>query len=242
MRLQDWLIAEEEGFVAVNKPSGLLSIPGRDGKEISLKDMLKERYGAIYTVHRLDKDTSGLIVFARNEAYHRHLSQQFESRSAKKIYHGLVVGKPVPESGSVDQPIIEHPVKRGVMTINRRGKEALTDYETAETLKGFSWMQFRIHTGRTHQIRVHMKYIGHPIACDELYGSAEPILLSQVKFKYNLSKNEETERPLLGRLALHASLFSCADIDGSAIELEAPLPKDLRATLNQLRKHSTSKS
>lgn len=237
MRIEELLIAETENYIAINKPAGLLSIPGRDAKEISLKQLLQARYGSVFTVHRLDKDTSGLIIFARNETYHKHLSAQFESRQARKIYHGLVVGQPIPAAATVEQPIMEHPVKKGVMTVGKKGKQSITDYEVVENLKLFSWMRFRIHTGRTHQIRVHMKYVGHPIACDEIYGLSQPILLSQVKSKFNLSKKDETERPLLQRLALHASELQCSDVNGEALYFEAPLAKDLKATLNQLRKH-----
>ncbi len=101
----------------------------------------------------------------------------------------------------------------------------------------YSWIRFQIHTGRTHQIRVHMKDIGHPIVCDQLYGDGQPVLLSMLKHKkFKLSKNEEEERPLLNRLALHAFQLSFNDQNCKNIFLEAPLPKDLRATLNQLQK------
>lgn len=236
MNLKDILITESEDFIALNKPSGLLSIPDREGKEISLKVMLKEKLGEIFTVHRLDKDTSGLIVFAKNEAAHRHLSQQFENRQTKKIYQGLVLGSLMQEKGSIDSPIAEHPAKNGTMTIHRSGKEALTDYEVLEDFKIYSFMQFQIHTGRTHQIRVHMKEIGHPVVCDTLYGDGKPILVSSLKSKFKLSKDMEEERPILNRLALHSFQLSFQDVNGSIIELEAPLPKDIRATMQQLVK------
>ena len=98
-------------------------------------------------------------------------------------------------------------------------------------------MQFQIHTGRTHQIRVHMKHIGHPIVCDDVYGTAAPILLSSMKRKkFKLSKADEEERPLLSRLALHAWKLTFTDAEGKKVELEAPLSKDLRALLQQFEK------
>lgn len=232
----DWLIAETEDYVAVNKPSGLLSIPDREGKEPSLKLLLQEHYGKVFTVHRLDRDTSGLILFARNEEAHKFFSQQFEHRQTEKIYHGLVLGSPVPPSGSIDAPIAEHPVQRGLMVIHRNGKASLTDYAVEEDFKQYCWVRFRIHTGRTHQIRVHMKHLGFPIVCDALYGDGKPFLLSSIKNRFKLSKEEWEERPLLPRLALHASLLRIQDRSGSLISLEAPLPKDMRASLQQLRK------
>jgi len=236
MKLSDWIIYEDENLIALNKPSGLLSIPDREGKDISLKKMLIEKYGNIFTVHRLDKGTSGLIVFAKNEETHKHLSQQFETRQTEKIYLGLVLGSLAEKKGTIDALISEHPVKKGLMTVYKNGKESLTDFEVLEDLKIFSWVQFQIHTGRTHQIRVHAKHIGHPVVCDELYGDGKPILLSSLKHKFKLSKNELEERPILNRLALHALSLQFINVNGEKIKLEAPLPKDLRVLLQQLRK------
>jgi 23S rRNA pseudouridine955/2504/2580 synthase/23S rRNA pseudouridine1911/1915/1917 synthase len=236
MKLTELIIFENDDLITLNKPSGLLSIPDREGKDISLKTLLQEKYGQIFTVHRLDKDTSGVIVFAKNEETHRHLSKQFEERQTEKIYVGLVTGSPADKKGSINKPIAEHSFKRGMMIIHPRGKESLTDYEVLEDFGIYSWVQFRIHTGRTHQIRVHMKDIGHTIACDELYGDGKPILLSSIKSKFKLSKKEEEERPLLSRLALHASTLKFTNTQGENFKAEALIAKDLRATLQQLEK------
>lgn len=236
MRIEDWIIAETKDGVALNKPSGVLSIPDREGKEPSLKSLLKEKYGEIFVVHRIDRDTSGLILFAKNAEAHKHFSLQFEHRATKKIYLGLVLGTPPSSSGTIDAPIAEHHHKKGMMTVHRQGKEAVTDYEVLQELGPYTWMQFRIHTGRTHQIRVHMKDLGHPLVMDPLYGDGKPVLLSSIKKKFNLSKKEESERPILNRLALHASTLTIQDMAGNDWELEAPVPKDLRATLTQLEK------
>ena len=235
-RIENYIIFENNDFIAINKPSGLLSIPDREGKEISLKKILQEKYESIFTVHRLDRDTSGLIVFTRNETTHKLLSKQFEQRQTEKIYAGLVLGSPANKKGSVDGPIAEHSVKRGMMIIHQRGKEAQTDYEVIEDFDIYSWMQFQIHTGRTHQIRLHMKDIGHPVVCDELYGDGKPLLLSTIKSKFKLSRNELEERPIMNRLALHAFRLQFQDANGNLINLEAPLPKDMMATIQQLRK------
>src|SRR5579863_3072160 len=106
------IIFENEDFVALNKPAGMLSIPDREGKEPSLKSWLKEKYGNIFTVHRLDRGTSGLILFAKTESAHRHLSRAFEERSVEKIYTGIVQGSLATQQGSVDSPLMEHPVKK----------------------------------------------------------------------------------------------------------------------------------
>jgi 23S rRNA pseudouridine1911/1915/1917 synthase len=241
MKISELVIKETGDWVALNKPSGLLSIPDREGKEISLKSLLQEKYQKILTVHRLDKDTSGLIVFAKNEATHKHLSLQFEERLTTKIYAGLVIGSPAEKKGSINLPLAENTVQRGVMIVNRRGKESLTDYKVMDDFGIYSWMQFQIHTGRTHQIRVHMKEMGHPIVCDALYGDGKPVLISSLKKKFNLSKNEMEERPILGRLALHAFQLSFKSTEGIITELEAPLHKDMRATLQQLEKRRKGK-
>lgn len=230
------IIHENDAFVAVNKPAGLLSVPDRMGQDVSLKQLLKERYGNIFTVHRLDKGTSGIIVFAKDEAAHKELSQKFEERSAEKYYLGLVQGKPVKTEGTIDVPIAEHPGKQAKMMTHAKGKSSITDYLILENFGTYSWMQFRIHTGRTHQIRVHMQYMGNPIACDELYGNGEPVLLSSIKGKkFKLSHDVLEERPILSRLALHSWKLKFS-LGGQAFDLEAEIPKDLKATLQQLRK------
>ncbi len=231
------IIFENDFFIALNKPSGLLSVPDRMQSEPSLKDILLQKYGSIYTVHRLDKGTSGIIVFAKDEVTHKQLSILFEERSVQKFYVGLVNGNPMNAEGSIDAPIMMHPGDNGTMIINPKGKPSLTDYKVVENFKFYSWIQFQIHTGRTHQIRVHMKHIGHSIVCDELYGDGKPVLLSSIKKKFNLSKKEDEERPMLGRLALHSwkLIFT---FNNEEFSLEAEPPKDLRATLQQLRKHN----
>src|SRR5215831_16647001 len=235
------VITENEFFIAINKPAGLLSIPDREGKDISLKQLLRQKYGQIFTIHRLDRETSGVIVFAKDEETHKYLSQAFEERQVEKYYLGMVSGKLSDNKKTIDAPIMEHPVKKGLMIIHKKGKVALTDYEVVEEFGKYSLLQFRIHTGRTHQIRVHMQQVGHPILCDELYGDPTPVYVSSFKNRFKLSKNEESERPILSRLALHAARLKFTGSDGIEYDLEAPLPKDMRALLQQLRKHVGAK-
>ncbi len=231
------IIFENEHFVAVNKPAGMLSIPDRTQSEVSLKDILIEKYGSIFTVHRLDKETSGIILFAKDEATHKYLSKAFEEKTVEKYYLGLVHGTPSQNSGSIDGPIMEHPIQKGLMTVNRKGKPSLTEYEVQESFGKYSLVKFRIHTGRTHQIRVHAKNIGHPIACDPLYGDGTPIRLSSIKKKYNLSKKEEEERPIVNRVALHSYELKFTDAAGNNFDLTAELPKDIRALIQQMKKN-----
>ena len=236
MKFAEIIVSETEDWIAINKPAGLLSIPDREGKEISLKILLKERYGSIFTIHRLDKETSGMIIFAKNEIAHKHLSQQFEERQTIKIYQGLVLGSLPEKKGTMDDPISEHPAKNGTMIIHRKGKPSLTGYEVLEDFKIYSFLQWVLHTGRTHQIRVHMKNLGHPVVCDPVYGDGKPVRVSSLKSKFKLSKDIEEERPILNRLALHAFQLAFTGLNQEAVSLEAPLPKDIRATLQQLSK------
>lgn len=230
------IVFQNEHFIALNKPAGLLSIPDRFGKDPSLKTMLQDQFGKIFTVHRLDKETSGLIVFAKDEAIHKVLSQKFEGRDVEKYYLGLVQGTMMNKKGTIDVPIMEHPGKTTLMMTHKKGKPSVTDFEVLEEFGNFSLVQFQIHTGRTHQIRVHMKHLGHTIVCDNLYGDGQPVLLSAIKRKYNLSKNELEERPILNRLALHSFQLKFKDADGNLHELEAPIAKDMKALMQQLRK------
>jgi 23S rRNA pseudouridine1911/1915/1917 synthase len=231
------IIFENDHLIVINKPAGLLSIPDREGKEPSLKQLLQQKYEQIFTVHRLDRETSGIIVFAKDAETHKFLSQAFEERAVEKYYVGIVTGSLPEKQKTIEAPSAENTVKRGHMIIHKRGKPAITDYEVLEEFGKFSLLQFRIHTGRTHQIRVHMQYIGHPLVCDELYGDGLPVKISSFKRNYKLSKNEEEEKPILARTGLHAQRLRFTDMQGAAYNLQAEMPKDMRALLQQLRKN-----
>jgi len=242
MKNEPEIIFENDQFVAVNKPFGILTIPDRyDETLVSLHKSLEKKYQKIYTVHRLDKETSGIILFAKNEASHKYLSGLFERRVIQKFYLGFVCGSLQNKNGIIDEPLLEHPVSKGRMMINKKGKPSITEYEAIEDYGLYSLLKFQIHSGRTHQIRVHMKHIGHPIVCDEIYGSAEPILLSSFKKKYKLSQHDDEERPILNRLALHSYQLIFIDDSGVQYNLKAELPKDMRALLQQLDKYNSKK-
>jgi 23S rRNA pseudouridine1911/1915/1917 synthase len=229
------ILFENPAFIALNKPAGLLSVPDRTQSVPSLKDLLIEKYQNIFTVHRLDRDTSGVIVFAKTAETHQYLSVIFQERQVEKIYYGIVWGVPASLSRIIDLPMLEHPGKNGTMVVNRKGKPASTGYEVVEDFGKYALLKFNLFTGRTHQIRVHMKESGHPIVCDSLYGDGKPFLVSSLKKNYKHSGFEE-EKPILSRLALHAARLSFTDQDGKLFTLEAEMPKDLRALLSQMRK------
>ena len=237
LHLKDLIVFENDEIVILNKPSGVLSVPDRfDQSLISLKQLLRNHFGNIFVVHRLDRDTSGIILFAKNEVSHKYFSQAFEKREVEKTYYGIVHGKMTDQKGTIAESIAEHPAANGKMMIDHKGKPSVTHYEVLEEARNFSFVQFIIETGRTHQIRVHMQHLGHSVVCDEFYGTKDPILLSSLKKKFKLSKNELEERPILARLALHAWKLSFKDHSGKHFSFEAPLPKDMRAFLQQLKK------
>ena len=230
------IIFENDDFVAINKPSGMLTIPDREQTEKSLKEFLTDKYGTIFIVHRLDKDTSGLILLAKTEATHKHLCKIFEERRVQKFYLGIVVGEPAQKNGMIDAPITDHLTRKGIMTVHRSGKESQTGYEVLESNPNFSMVSFQLFTGRTHQIRVHSKHIGNPIACDPLYGDGKSVLLSAVKKNYKLGKYDEDERAIISRLALHSFKLNFEDMHGVLMDLTAPAPKEFRALMQQLKK------
>lgn len=213
----------------------MLTIPDREGNS-SLKDFLMEKYGEIFTIHRLDRDTSGLVLFAKNAAAHQYYSGIFEKREVNKYYIGVVKGSPAEAEGKLDSPIMEHPRQKGMMIPHRDGKQALTTYSVLQSFPQYSMVLFQIHTGRTHQIRVHAREAGFPIVCDSLYGDGKPVFLSEIKSKYKRAKNEEAELPLLNRLGLHAFKLIFNNRQGTEITVEAPVPKSFEALMRQLQK------
>ena len=235
------ILHQDEALILVNKPANYLSIPDRyDTHKASVLGFLRQKFEEVYTVHRLDMETSGIMCFARTKAAHKHLSQQFENRTVDKIYHCLVEGIPNPASGNIDKSIATHPHKPGKMIVAAKGKKSLTLYRILEKFKNYSLIEANIKTGRTHQIRVHFSAIGHPLMVDPLYGRKTAFFLSELKLKKYRSNREEEERPLMSRCTLHAHYLSLNHpVTGEKIALESILPKDFKALLNQLRKWSS---
>ncbi|MCB0539427.1 MAG: RluA family pseudouridine synthase [Bacteroidetes bacterium] len=235
-KYQIQLLFEDENYVVVSKPSGLLSIPDRYDETLpNLREILKEIYGEIYTVHRLDKDTSGVICFAKNAEAHKYLNDKFAEGEVKKIYWAFTEGKPEIEEGRIDVPILNDMKNSGRMLVNNAGKEATTFFRLVENYGSISLMEYYPLTGRTHQIRVHSKYLGCPLLVDELYNGKTAFYLSEIKRRYNNRKFEE-ERPLVSRLTLHAVSIQFEDMKGKEIFVESELPKDLGALRKQLSK------
>lgn len=239
MKIQPTIVYEDADLVIVNKPADFLTIPDRfKHDKPNVMGWLKERYEEVFTVHRLDRETSGILCFARNEASHKALSKQFQERTAQKIYWAIVDGVPMNETGIIDKPIGESMARRGKMLVTQRGKVAITHYRVLEVFKQFSLVEAEIKTGRTHQIRVHLQFIGHPLAIDELYGRREAFYLSEVKGrKFQLAKKQDEERPLMSRSTLHAHQLTLTHpTTGERVTFSSELPKDFAAMLKQLHK------
>jgi 23S rRNA pseudouridine955/2504/2580 synthase/23S rRNA pseudouridine1911/1915/1917 synthase len=232
------LLHEDDHLLVVNKPAGLLTIPDRAGNKDSLLGALERQYGKVFVVHRLDRETSGILCFARTAEAHRNLSMQFEHHTADKYYFALLDGELHHEEGEIDKPIGEHPVVPGKMAIVRNGKPSLTFYRVTERFHRFTLTEVLIKTGRTHQIRVHFQSMGYALAVDALYGRRPAFYLSEIKGKsYKSGKHAGEERPLMERTSLHAARLKLDHpATGERMEFKTELPKDFAAVLNQLRK------
>jgi len=239
------ILYRDDNLVAVFKPAGVATIPGRDESDSILEQLGRqlnlpssgEADPRVRVVHRLDKDTSGVLLFALNRAAQQHVSHQFQNNTVEKEYLALVRGRPSDREGVVDAPLAPHPAsKKRMAVVKHGGRPARTQWRVEESFRGFTLIRCFPKTGKTHQIRVHLAHIALPLAIDPLYSSAQPIFLSQFKRGYRPTRGE-TERPLIARLTLHAEKLRLTNLDGQPLEIIAALPKDFRATLNQLRRH-----
>ncbi len=230
------IIFEDEDIIVIDKPTQLLVLADRYNQSLpNLNHMLKEELGEIFVVHRIDKETSGVMVFAKNAVAHAALNSQFEGREVKKTYRAIVAGTPTGNDGIIEAPISESQRHPGVMKVDyKHGKPSTTNYNVGEKFEGYALVEIKPETGRTHQIRVHLASIGLPILCDRIYGDGKPFFLSQVKRRYF---SEGEEKPLLSRTALHVESISFMHpLKMERVSFTAEMPKDMRSVLNYLRK------
>ncbi len=232
------VIYSDDDIVVLNKKSGLLIAADRYDPEAPRLDLAAEKeFGKLYAVHRIDKDTSGLVVYARTPDAHRNLSMQFENREVQKTYHCLVNGHPLWNDLHVDLALQPDGDARHRTIVSRRyGKPSVTDFRCFGNCGPYSWIEAKPHTGRTHQIRVHLHANNLDIVCDPLYsGNQKPVRLSDIKRNYNGDVDEE--RPLLDRLALHAYKIEFKHPStGNTVSFTAPYSKDMEAVRKQLAK------
>ena len=232
------VIYSDDDIVVFNKASGLLVAGDRYDKDAPRLDLLAEKeFGKLLAVHRIDKDTSGLIIYARNSDAHRNLSMQFEERQVKKTYHAIVYGRPGWTVHTVDAPLLVDGDERHRTVINKRyGKKAVTEFRLIGCCSQFSWIEAHPITGRTHQIRAHLGESKLSIVCDPLYGgNTKPIKLSEIKRGWK--GNALEERPLLNRLALHAYKIEFVHPStGENVSFIAPYHKDMESVRKQFSK------
>ncbi len=233
------VIFEDENIVVINKQAGVLSIPDRYNKALpNLFHLLTEKYGSILTVHRLDRDTSGVMVFARNAEAHRELNIQFDKLTVGKFYHLILSGVVNKPELKIDIPIAADPSKPGLSFPSARGKESLTLLKVLRRFRNSTLVECGLVTGRHHQLRVHCAAIGHPLLIDPDYAGTTEFYLSSVKRKFKIGKTQE-EKPVISRLTMHSSRLEFDHPDGSGrVSFEAPHPKDFAALLQLLAKYS----
>ena len=216
------LLYEDADLIAVNKPAGMVVHAGAGVRSGTLVNALLGRFESLSTaggglrpgiVHRLDRYTSGVLLVAKTDAAHRHLAAQFASRQVRKIYLALVHGVVAADRGRIEKPIARDPVRRIRMTARlAHGRAAWSEYRVLRRFSAFTLLEVTIGTGRTHQIRVHLASIGHPVAGDPLYGAP----------------GQTPGRPPLNRFFLHAASIRFAQpTTGESIEISAPLPAEL---------------
>ena len=227
------VVYEDEDIIVVNKPSGMVvhPAPGNENKTLvnallyHCKGTLSGINGVIRPgiVHRIDKDTSGLLVVAKNDEAHVFLSSLLKEHGIKRVYHAVVTGHLKENEGTIDAPIARHPTNRKKMAVVAGGREAITHYKTIEEFSGFTYAKMELETGRTHQIRVHMSHIGHPIMGDTAYGGGK-------------TPFEKAHKSLIDGQMLHAKELSFPHPRTKEIvHFECPLPDNFEKILKILK-------
>ncbi|HEV3165988.1 MAG TPA: RluA family pseudouridine synthase [Isosphaeraceae bacterium] len=240
------IVFEDPAFVVVNKGAGMVTHPAKGHWSGTLVNALQFHFDSLSTiagahrpgiVHRLDRDTTGLLIVAKDDNAHRLLAQQFEQRSIRKEYLAVVSGVPERDSDYIERTIGFHPTNREKMAIRNPedgGKEAVTFYEVLERFRGFALVRCKPETGRTHQLRVHLAHIGHPIVADKAYSGRDKLVLADLLG----TEAADADRVLIDRQALHAHTLRLQHpLTGRELSFTAPLPDDMTRILDALRTH-----
>ena len=246
------VVYADENIIAVNKISGI-SVGGdrwdesKERLDRQVAEIAFENPGEtppkVFTVHRIDRETSGLVVFAKDEATHRRLSLAFEGREVAKRYIAVVHGRPPWKETTCDLPLVPNGNKQHMTIIDKfHGKKSLTRFRLLCSAGNYSVLEVVPETGRTHQIRVHAAALGFPVVCDSLYGKDKPVLLSSIKMNWRGDLLEE--KPLLARLGLHALELSLPmpSLPDNCLTLHAPLSRDMDSLVKQMEKIASKKN
>ncbi len=235
---QDLVLFENEDYILLNKPPLMATLDERsqDRKHTSIIALLRKYNPDYQLCHRLDKETSGILAVAKHSQAYRHLAMAFERRKVTKVYHAVSEGIHHFQQTEATFPILKLS-KKGMVTIDfREGKKAHTTFQTLRHIGNFTLIEARPHTGRMHQIRIHLKALKAPIVADVMYGGSW-IFLSELKRKFKLAQHEE-ERPIMQRVALHAFALQFEGLKGEVIYQQAPYPKDFAVLLKILEKNA----
>lgn len=228
----EWIIFENDNYLIINKPPNLSSLDERLGEADNILGLARAHFGDVQLCHRLDKETSGALLIAKNPEAYRNAAMQFEHRQVEKIYHAFVKGVHDFKDLTVDQPLAVS--SKGLAKIDwKDGKESLTIATSLKAYRHHTIVECHPLTGRLHQIRIHMAYAGAPLISDTNYGGTHLFLSDIKRKKFKIGKFEE-EQPLIKRAALHAYSIALEDIDNKLVTAQAEYPKDIRALQHQL--------
>ena len=230
----DLILFEDDQYIVINKPPYLSTLEDRNSP-VNLLKLARAYHPDASVCHRLDKETSGLLVISKNETAYKYFAHLLQEREVVKVYHALVEGRREIHELELNKPIYSSSSRSRIDF--KQGKQSLTLVTTVEIYKQHTLVACMPFTGRMHQIRVHLADAGMPIIGDEEYGG-KPLLLSQIKRKYSHGKFEE-EKPMIGRVALHAAGLSFTDMSNKTQKLSAPYPRDLQAAITQLEKNKS---
>ena len=215
------IIFEDDAVLVLNKPSGMIVYPDGKHEYPALSAWLEKKYKEFYFVHRIDRETSGILLVAKTEAAHEFLKKQFQERAVAKTYRAFLYGALTEERGTINKPIGSARGGRGPRSaklLHGKERDAVTLWRRIANGADTSYIEAFPETGRTHQIRVHFSAIQHPIICDQLYAPGRPAMLG------------------FTRLALHALSLSVTHPDGKKINFEVPLPADFVRAEKELRR------
>ena len=232
-KFEDLILFENDNLIVVNKPAFLSSLDDREGGDNNLLRMAKHYSDDAQICHRLDRETSGVLIIAKNPETYRHVSMQFEHRETAKRYHAVINGTHAFEELHVDLPILNLGAKN--VAINKQeGKPAETVFNSIKFYKHYTLVECKPITGRMHQIRIHLASQRANIAGDEMYGG-KPVYLSEIKRAYRIGKDQE-ELPIMKRFALHARCITFKIDERTEMTFEAPYPKDFATLIKLLDK------
>lgn len=231
-KAEDMIVYQDDNYTIINKPSNLSTLEDRNDND-NVLSLFRVENNNYQVCHRLDKETSGALLLAKNDEAYKSAALQFQNREVEKVYHALVKGKFANDVIQVDVPLRTSGSGRAICD-NRNGKEASTLFRPKHFFKDYTLVEAKPITGRTHQIRAHLAYLNFPICGDKLYGGA-PIFLSDFKKNFKTKLFAE-ERPLFNRVALHAHAIKLTNVNKNIISCICDYPKDIAIIIEKLNK------